>query len=378
VNVPERALETHESRRYEWVISASPHIRAEESTARIMWSVVACLAPAAAWGVYVFGAGALYVIFMCVATCVATEYACNRIRGRAPTIGDGSAVVTGLLLAFVLPSHSVIVRTLADGATVSELVPLDWKVPVVGGVFAIAVVKHCFGGLGHNVWNPALAGRAFVQLSFLKHLSPAAWPWPMGAPDAVTSATSLSKASDAMFSVRDLFFGYCPGCIGEVSAFLLLVGVIYLIAKRYVDWRLPLAYMVTLVALATLFGLLAGGGQPAWVRLFADRFTAFRAGSIGGGELGRHWLTFAGRELFSGGLMLGALYMATDMVTSPLSSRGQLYFGVGCGLLTALIRAFSGMPEGVCYAILLMNTVRPYVDRVSRPRVLGERKGENP
>jgi len=361
-----------------WVISASPHIRAAESTPRIMWSVVACLVPAAIWGAYVFGLWALYVMFMSVATCVATEYVCNRIRGRAPTIADGSAVVTGLLLAFVLPSHTVVSRTLADGSAISVLAPLDWKVPVFGGIFAIGVVKHCFGGLGHNIWNPALAGRAFVQLSFLRHVSPAAWPWPMGAPDAVTGATSLSKTSDAFFSVRDLFFGWCPGCIGEVSAFLLLIGAVYLIAKGYVDWRLPLGYMVSLVAFATLFAILSADRQPAWVRLYVQQVSAFRTGAIGFGELSGHWLTFCGRELFSGGLMLGALYMATDMVTSPLSPRGQAYFGIGCGLLTALIRAFSGMPEGVCYAILLMNTVRPYIDMISRPRVLGERKEKKP
>lgn len=359
----------------EWTVSSSPHIRARASTGRIMWSVVAALMPAAAWSVYVFGVNALHVIGLSVATCIVTEYACTRLRGQAPTLADGSAVVTGLLLAFVLPSHAVIAND-AGPVTVLRLGLLNWYVPVVGAVFAIAVVKHCFGGLGHNIWNPALAGRAFVQLSFSGLMNPPAWPWPRGETiNAMTSATSLSKTSAAAFPLKALFLGECPGCLGEVSACLLLLGAVYLICKKYVNWRLPLAYIVALVVFATLFAWSPrASGVPVWTNRFAMVFEAFRAGGFAADHFADSWGVFACRVLFSGGVMLGALYMATDMVTSPLSSRGQVYYGIGCGLLTALIRSFSGMPEGVCYAILLMNTVRPYIDRISRRRVLGETK----
>ena len=248
---------------------------------------------------------------------------------------------------------------------------------MVGSVVAIAIAKHCFGGLGHNIWNPALIGRAFVQLSFTSQVSPASWPWPRGGVDAVTQATSLSKTSEAFISVKHLFFGVCPGSLGEVSAFLLLLGAAYLVIRKHVDWRLPLSYFLTVLLFATLFATLfawapADTGMVGWVKQFARDFQALRGGELGLDKFGMSWLGFSARQLFSGGVMLGALYMATDMVTSPLSCRGQVYFGIGCGLLTALIRAFSGMPEGVCYAILLMNTVRPYIDRISRQRILGE------
>jgi len=353
----------------EWVVSASPHLRERETTARIMWSVAAVLAPAGVWSVYVFGWGALYVIALCVATSMVTEEAIQRLRGRPSTLRDGSAVVTGLLLAYILPSHSVILRP----GQMPQLALLKWQVPVIGAVVAIAIAKHCFGGLGHNIWNPALVGRAFVQIAFPQHVSLSAWPWPPGrTADAVTRATSLSKSVAAHFPVKDLFFGFCPGSLGEVSAFLLLLGGAYLILRRYVDWRLPLGYLATLLLLATLFAWSPRPGMAGWVSEFAAGFRAWRQGDATGFlDL---WLPYAGRQLFSGGVMLGALFMATDMVTSPLSPRGQLVFGIGCGLLTAVIRFFSGYPEGVCYAILLMNTTRPYIDRFARPRVLGEGK----
>ena len=356
----------------EWLVGASPHLLERESTARIMWSVVAVLIPAGVWGVFIFGGAALYVIALCVGTAVLTEALIQQLRRRPQTISDGSAVVTGLLLAYVLPSHSVVVGPSGE----VRLALLKWQVPVIGAIVAIAIAKHCFGGLGHNIWNPALVGRAFVQLSFAKHVSMVQWPWPLGvAPDAVTRATSLSKSTAATIGVKELFFGYCPGCLGEVSAFLLLLGVCYLLIRRYVNWRLPLGYLVTLLVLATLLAWSPADGMVGWIRQFARDFAGLRSGDVGGGVFLNSWLAYAGRQLFSGGAMLGALFMATDMVTSPLSGKGQLLFGIGCGLFTVLIRFYSGYPEGVCYAILLMNTVRPYIDRCTRPRVLGERKG---
>ena len=333
-----------------------------------MWSVVAALVPAGVWSVYVFGFAALYVIALCVGSAMLTELLVQRMRGRAQTLSDGSAVVTGLLLAYVLPSHSVVIG--ASGQ--AELTLLKWQVPVLGAVVAIAIAKHCFGGLGHNIWNPALIGRAFVQLAFAGHVSLAKWPWP-AATDAITHATALSKtATAAAYPVKNLFFGHIPGSLGEVSSFLLLIGAAYLILRRYVNWRLPLGYVVTLVALTTLFAWSPAEGMVPWMADFARSFQALRSGH--GGTFLPDWIAFAARQVFAGGVILGAFFMATDMVTSPLSSRGQLIFGIGCGVLTALIRFYSGYPEGVCYAILLMNTVRPYVDRYTRPRVLGETK----
>jgi len=359
--------ETEAAPQIEWVVSASPHIRDTESTARIMWSVVVALVPAGVWGTVVFGMPAVYVIGMCVLTCVVTEYLIQKLAGKPVTIFDGSAVVTGLLLAYCLPSHSIG----ADG----QLKLLIWQVPVIGSVVAIAIAKHCFGGLGHNIWNPALVGRAFVQLAFAGHVSLARWPWPLGIKenaeglDAVTRATSLAGGG---FSVRELFVGYCPGSLGEVSALLLIIGGIFLIVRGYVNWRLPLGYLAALVVLATLFAWSPGEQMVPWVREFADAFAGLRGGAVAPGDFCGDWLVFAGKQLFSGGVMLGAFFMATDMVTSPLTSKGQFVFGVGCGLLTAPIRFYAGYPEGVCYSILLMNTVRPYVDRWTRQRVMGE------
>jgi len=352
-----------------WVVSSSPHLRDPESTPRIMWSVIAALTPAGVWGVYLFGWAALYVITLCVVTSVLTEAIIQKLRGKPVTVSDGSAALTGLLLAYCLPSHTI--------GPNGELQLLLWHVPVFGSIAAIAIAKQAFGGLGHNIWNPALIGRAFVQLAFAGHVSLAAWPWPVaGTVDAVTRATALSK-NVAGYNLGDLFFGNCSGCIGEVSAFLLLVGAAYLIARKYVNWRLPLAYVLTLVVFATLFAWSEQPERTPWVNDFAKTFAALREGDIGLDAFLPRWMIFGAMEVFAGGVVLGAFYMATDMVTSPLSSRGQVVFGIGCGFLTALIRFYAGYPEGVCYSILLMNTVRPYVDRYTRPRILGERKEKN-
>ena len=334
-----------------------------------MWSVVAALVPAGAWSYVVFGPAVLWVIGLSVASCVVTELICLKMRGRLATVRDGSAVVTGLLLAYVLPSHSV---AMVDGHATLTL--LKWQVPVIGGIVAIGVAKHCFGGLGHNIWNPALIGRAFVQVAFAEHVSRGAWPWPAGAPDAVTQATALSKGAGVAYTTGDLFLGYCPGSLGEVSALFLLAGAIFLMARNYVNWRLPLGYLVALVVLATLLAWSPRSGMPAWVGQFAGHFQALREGRMALGGFIGDWLVFAGKQIFAGGVILGAFYMATDMVTSPFSNKGQFIFGLGCGLLTVLLRFYSGYPEGVCYSILLMNTVRPYIDRITRPRVLGETK----
>ncbi len=352
----------------EWSVSASPHIKDRENTPRIMWSVVAALAPAGMWGLYVFGVQALYVILLCVISAAATEAIIQRLRGRPVTLCDGSAVVTGLLLAYCLPSASPVIQ---NGQVVG-LTWLKWQVPVVGAVVAIGIAKQCFGGLGHNIWNPALVGRAFVQLAYPSCVSLSQWPWPAGRVDAVTKATALAKGAPAAFSLQDLFIGNVPGCIGEISALFLLIGAAYLIARKYVNWRLPLGYLLALALFATLFAWAPRHPIAPWVNDFAASFVQFRGGELPLGGFASDWLRFVGMQIFAGGVILGAFFMATDMVTSPLTSRGQFIYGVGCGALTALIRFFSSYPEGVCYAILLMNTIRPYVDRWTRQRVIGQ------
>jgi len=358
----------------EWVVSSSPHLRERETTSRIMWTVVLALAPAGIWAVWFFGWPALYVMALCVGSCMATEALVQKMSGRPVTISDGSAAVTGLLLAYCLHSHSVV--AMADGT--QKLILLKWYVPVIGSIAAIAIAKHCFGGLGHNIWNPALVGRAVVQLSFAKHVSLPQWPWPLGitaetATDAMTRATALAPSAGP-YSVRELFIGTVPGCLGEVSAFFLLLGAVVLLFRKYIDWRLPLGYLLSLVVLATLFAWSPNDHLIPWVHDFAVQFKALRAGEVGVSAFGQSWLSFAARQIFAGGVILGAFYMATDMVTSPLSHKGQFVYGIGCGVLTALIRFYAGYPEGVCYSILIMNTLRPYVDRFTRPRVLGEMK----
>ncbi|MCP4620345.1 MAG: RnfABCDGE type electron transport complex subunit D [Bradyrhizobium sp.] len=335
-----------------WVVGASPHIASGESTSRIMWQVVAALIPAGIWAVIQFGPQALRVIGLCVVACVVCEAVIQKFRGRPVTVCDGSAVVTGLLLAYVLPAQVVV-----EG----KLQPMPWFVPVVGSIVAIGVAKHAFGGLGNNIWNPALVGRAFVQVSWAKYVSLSQWAVPRysgeglvdsttaatvkGMVDGTTAATAL-YAKTASYSTADLFLGRIPGSMGEISALLLLVGGIYLIARRYVDWRLPACFFVAVAALSVVLPVKEGA---AWM----------------------HTVNSPLDHLFAGGVMIGALFMASDMVTSPLTGRGQAIFGLGCGILTVLIRFYTGYPEGVCYAILLMNTARPLIDRHTRPSVFG-------
>ncbi len=317
------------------LISTSPHVRAPEDVARVMWSVVAALVPAVAVSVYFFGLGAVKVYLISVAACEAAELACLRMRGEpAAHAADGSAFITGLLLAMVLPPG------------------VAWYCPLVGGVFAIAIVKHAFGGLGNNVWNPALAARIFLQFAYAPQISLSAWPVPRAlwgaASDAVTAASPLAKEGAAgAYSYLDLLFGNgVPGCIGETCKVALLIGGAYLIARRIVDWRIPLFYIGTVFALTAVMP--AGGNAPGWAR---DPLY----------------------HVLSGGLVIGAFFMATDMVTTPMTRRGRAVFAVGCGLLVALIRRYGGYPEGVAYSIVLMNTCTPLIDRWVRPRVYGSR-----
>lgn len=317
-------------------VSASPHIRCDESIARIMWNVNLALAPAALFSIYAFGLPALWTLVLSVVTAVITEYLMQKWRGRDVTISDGSAVVTGILLAMNIPAT------------------LPWYMVVTGSAVAIALAKHSMGGLGYNIFNPALVGRAFLLASWPVAMT--TWPAVRWAVDGVTSATPLGVlklqgygALVAMFGdkatmYRDLFLGMRPGSAGETSVILLLLGGLYLIYKGYINWEVPVTMIGTVAVLGWVFG-----GQGL----------------------------FAGDPLFyilSGGLTLGAFFMATDMVTIPITKKGQIIFACGAGALVVLIRRAGGYPEGVCYAILLMNAVTPLIDRLVRPVKFGARR----
>lgn len=340
------------------LVSVSPHIDSGMSTSKIMWSVTACLIPAGAWGVYIFGIGALFVLLASVCTAVLTEFVIARLQGKN-TIFDGSAFLTGLLIGYNMPPD------------------VPGFIPVIASVFAIAIVKHVFGGLGNNWMNPALAGRVFVMFSWTNQMT--TWTPPrftylsnlLGATnygsfpfdsvsgatiyDALSGATPLSAVPDSFLSTGtywDLFLGNITGCIGEVSALLLLLGAVYLFIKKIITWEIPVTYIATFALLVFIFG----GRQ--W--------------DINTGEIVK--VLFAGDvlfHLFSGGIMLGAFYMATDMVTTPLTSKGMIIFGVGAGVMTFLIRLYGGFPEGVSLAIILMNISVPLINRFTRPVKFG-------
>ena len=312
-------------------VSNSPHIVGKDTVRSIMLDVIIALLPALIAGCIIFGLRALVVTAVCVLSCVIAEYIWNKLLKKDNTCGDLSAVVTGMLLAYNMPAS----------------IPL-WMT-VIGSVFAIIVVKQFFGGLGHNFMNPALAARAFLLASWA--LAMTTW-YPVGtifpvfsAPDAVSSATPLAAygAGDtAKYSYLTLFLGNYGGCIGETSALALLLGAAYLVVKRVIRIRVPLIYIAT-VAVGT------------W--LFAG------SNGIGSGD----WLY----QILSGGLILGACFMATDYTTTPTTPKGQIIFALGCGIITVLIRVWGGYPEGVSYSILLMNIATPLIDKFTAPKRFG-------
>lgn len=300
-------------------LTASPHLKGPDSTLRIMWTVVATLLPLVAAAVWYFGPRALGVIGAAVAGAVATE----RLFGSRSALRDGSATITGLLLGLTLPAGF----------------PL-WMA-ALGGAFGIAFGKLIFGGLGQNVFNPALLGRAFLQAAFPVAIT--TWPTVRGV-DAVTAATPLGlmKFEGELTEPLPLMIGSTGGSLGETAGILILLCGGYLAWKNYLDWRIPASIFATVGAFATILHYLDPGRYPG--PLFM---------------------------LFSGGLMLGAVYMATDMVTSPVTHVGAWVFGFGIGLLVVLIRLWGGLPEGVMYAILIMNALVPFINRATQPRVFG-------
>ena len=303
-------------------VNSSPPLHCGETTTGIMLDVIIALLPALVMSAVLFGPRTLLIAALSVAACVGFEYGFRRLIGRDNTISDLSAVVTGLLLAFNLPAT----------------IPL-WMV-VIGDFVAIVIVKQFFGGIGQNFVNPALVGRIVLMISFPAEMTSKEWIMPLAfkSADAATSATPLtflSSGEQMPFSFRDMFFGLRPGSLGEVCIAALLLGGIYLCVKRVISPVIPLVFMGT---------------------------TALITGLCGQNVL---------YNLMSGGLVLGSVFMATDYTTCPINTKGKIIYAVGCGLLTALIRLFGNMPEGVSMAILLMNILVPHIERLTAPKPFG-------
>lgn len=316
-------------------VSASPHVRSKDSTKTIMRDVAIALVPAAGFGVYNFGVKALLILLASIASCMLTEYIYEMLMHKKITTSDYSALVTGLLLGMNLPAS----------------VPI-WM-PILGGVFAILIVKQLFGGLGQNFMNPALAARCFLMISFAKRMTTFTY-------DGVTGATPLyliksgdkaSAVSDILSqggtSIFDMFTGNIAGTIGETSVVAILIGAAYLFVKKVITWKIPVTYIVTFAVFVLIFG---GRGFD---------------------------ISYLAAELCGGGLMLGAFFMATDYVTSPITPKGQIVFGIFLGLLTGIFRIFGGTAEGVSYAIIFCNLLVPLIERFTLPVPFGKESAKN-
>jgi electron transport complex protein RnfD len=320
------------------IISTSPHIHCGDTIERNMKWVIWALMPALMASIYVFGVGALIVTATSVLSCIFFEWFITRfILKRPSTIGDLSAVITGLLLAFNLPSN------------------LPLYMIVVGALVAIGIGKMAFGGLGNNPFNPALVGRVFLLISFPAKMT--SWPVPAGLTasyiDAQTGATPLNligqiaggntAAADQLPGLGDLFMGNTGGCIGEVSALMLLIGLVVLLCSKVITWHIPVSILATVTVLTGTMWLI----NPV---LYVNPLY----------------------HLLSGGLMLGAIFMATDYVTSPMTFKGMIWYGIGIGFLTVVIRCFGSYPEGMSFAILIMNAVTPLINNWCKPKRFGE------
>lgn len=305
----------------QWKVSAAPQIHAKDSTASLMLDVITALTPCVAAGIWLFGWRAALVLVLSVVFCVLTELVCQKLGKRPIRINDLSAIVTGIILALNLPSTA------------------PWWMILIGSVIAIALVKQLFGGIGDNFLNPALTARAVLLASWPAHMTAtntaSAYPLPF---DTVTSATLLTPGTAIEPSMIDLLVGRIPGTVGEVCKIAILLGFVYLLLRKTITWHIPVVMVGTFMLAVLAFG--------------QDPITA----------------------VLSGGILFGAVFMATDYVTSPMTRLGQVIYAAGAGLIVALIRAFGSYPEGVTYAILLMNVVTPLIDRAVRPRIYGEVK----
>ncbi len=298
-------------------VSSSPHVRSKDTTERIMLYVIIALLPTTLFGIYNFGYRALILILVTIASCVASEWIFNKIVHKKQTINDLSAVVTGLLLALNLPAA------------------LPWWEAVLGGVFAVVVVKCMFGGLGQNFMNPALGARCFLLIAFAANMTNFTI-------DSYTGATPLAAMRNGdPVNTMDMLIGRTAGTIGETSAIAILIGAIFLILMGVIDLRIPASYIITFI----VFMLLFSGHGADW--------------------------TYITAQLCGGGLMLGAFFMATDYVTSPITPMGQIIFGICCGIFTGLFRCFGANAEGVSFAIILSNILVPMIEKYTVPRAFG-------
>ncbi|MCM8833347.1 MAG: RnfABCDGE type electron transport complex subunit D [Candidatus Omnitrophica bacterium] len=304
-------------------IYCSPHLHSSETTGKIMFYVVISLLPATIGGIYFFGLYVLKVILVSIISCVFSEFLFQILLKKEIKILDGSAVVTGILFAFVLPPR----------------IPL-WLV-MIGGFLAIFLVKELFGGLGFNIFNPALTARAILLASYPVEMTKFTKPFDYNI-DAITSPTPLfiikEKMNIQLPSLWQMFIGNRSGCIGETSVLLLLLGAIFLLYKKVITWHIPISYILTVAILSLLTK------------------------------------ENIGYQILGGGLILGAFFMATDYVTSPITKNGKIIFGIGCGMITFLIRKVGGYPEGVCYSILFMNTLVPLINKYTLPKKFGSKK----
>lgn len=302
------------------IVSSAPHLVSEVDTSRIMGTVILALVPSFLVSTYVFGFRVITLTLVCIIACVAFEYLFNKITQRAQTIGDLSAVVTGVLLAFNVPSN------------------LSYIIAIIGCFVAIVIVKGLFGGLGQNVANPAITARIVLLLSFTTQMT--TWPLPRGQQiaDVVTGPTPLGmlkEGTGALPSNTEIFLGFIGGSMGEVSAIALLIGGLFLIWRRIISPIIPVSFIATVAVIA-----FAAGQDPIF-------------------------------HIMAGGVMIGAFFMATDYATSPMLPLGKLIFGIGCGFFTMIIRLFGSYPEGVSFAILLMNIITPHIDNFCERRMFG-------
>ena len=318
-------------------LSSSPHIHSGETTDKVMRLVIYALLPATLLSIYFFGLPALSVLLICTLGCMAFEALSCKLMKQQLTLHDGSAALTGILLALNMPPSSA------------------WWLSLLGAAIAILIGKSIFGGLGYNPFNPALVARVVLLISFPVQMTSWTSPAPLGSGiDAVTAATPLGEMKTAVMLTGKLpematsgfvnyFTGDMAGCLGEVSALALLLGGLFLLFKKVISWHIPISFIGTVVVVGGIFWLIDPSKYPNPIF-----------------------------HLITGGLILGAFFMATDMVTSPVTFQGMLIFGFGCGLLTVLIRLFGGYPEGVSFAILLMNACTPLIDRYCRPKIYGQ------
>ena len=314
-------------------VAASPHIHSPQSTQSLMRDVLIALVPALAVSVYVYGLDVLRVTAIAVISCVVIEYLIQKFMvGGKPTVQNLSAVVTGVLLAFNLPSD------------------IAWWIIVIGSVVAIGVAKMTFGGLGHNPFNPALVGRVFLLIAYPEQMTSFPQPTMGGYVDAYAGATPLAALKAQAVEMGDvnilsMFAGAMPGSMGEVAAAALLVGGLYMLWRRVITWHIPVAVLGSMAVFAFIVALTQGGGALMY------ELPAF--------------------HLLAGGAMLGAIFMATDYVTSPMTTKGMLIYGVGIGVITMIIRQWGAYPEGMSFAILLMNSVTPLINKYVKPKRFG-------